>query len=76
MGADSRNFEAQNGILAANMVFASRRDLDRVHNQVAYGFERKPGSYGHIRGNLVEKFWKIPKNGSEKGRFWGEFTQF
>ena len=45
-GANTRNFEAQNGILAANMVFASRRDLYRVHNPVAYGFERKSGRPG------------------------------
>ena len=49
-GANTRNFEAQNGILAANMALASRRDIFRVHIQVAYGFERKLGSYGHFRG--------------------------
>ena len=58
------------------MAFALLRDLFRVQNQMAYSFERKSGRYGRIRVNLVEKFWKIPKNGSEKGVCWGEFTQF
>ena len=53
--AYTRNLEAQNGILAANMVFASRRDLARVQNQVAYGFERKSGRFSRNRGNLGKK---------------------
>ena len=65
--ANTRNFEAQNGILAANMAFASRRDLFRVHNQVSNGFERESDRFSRNRGNLVEKKREISKNGSKNG---------
>ena len=61
VGANSRNFEAQNGILAANMAFALLRDLFRVQNQVAYSFERKSGRYGCIRGIKIDFFGKFTK---------------
>ena len=65
-GAYTRNFEAQNGILAANTDFAAHRALVRWQNQVACGFNANLA----VLAILEESLWKIlggiPKMGEQK----------